>query len=270
MRPATARRCTTALVEPPIAPLVMIAFSNAFFVRIFDILRSSWTMSTIRRPAIRASTRRRESTAGIAALVGRPMPSDSTIDAIVDAVPIVMQWPAERDMHDSTSTMSSSFISPVFSISVNFHTCVPEPMSSPRYLPFSIGPPETPIVGRSTEAAPISSDGVVLSQPMSSTTPSNGLARMHSSTSIAAWLRNSIVVGRISVSPRLITGNSIGKPPASSTPRRTWSASSRKCALHGVASDHVLQMPITGRPSNWSWGTPWFFIHERWTSPSRS
>src|SRR5206468_4023688 len=47
-------------------------------------------------------------------------------------------------------------------------------------------------------------------------------------------------------------------------------ASSRKCALHGVACDHVLQMPITGRPSNWSWGMPWFFIQERCTSPSRS
>ena len=45
----------------------------------------------MRRPVIRASTLRRESTAGIAALVGSPMPSASTIDAIVDAVPIVMQ-----------------------------------------------------------------------------------------------------------------------------------------------------------------------------------
>ena len=76
----------------------------------------------MRRPAMRASTRRRESTAGIAAFVGRPMPSASTIDAIVDAVPMVMQWPAERDMHDSTSSMSAGFISPVLSISVTFHT----------------------------------------------------------------------------------------------------------------------------------------------------
>ena len=91
MRPAIASRCTTALVEPPIAPLTMIAFSNASRVRIFDIRRSSRTISTMRRPAIRASSRRRESTAGIAAFVGNPMPSASTIDAIVDAVPIVMQ-----------------------------------------------------------------------------------------------------------------------------------------------------------------------------------
>ena len=88
-------------------------------------------------------------------------------------------------MHDSASTMSSYFISPVFSISVNFQTCVPEPMSSPRNLPFSIGPPETPIVGRSHDAAPISSAGVVLSQPISSTMPSKGFARIDSSTSIA-------------------------------------------------------------------------------------
>ena len=68
-------------------------------------------------------------------------------------------------------------------------TLVPEPMSVPRYLPESIGPPETAIVGRSTLAAPISSDGVVLSQPTSSTTPSIGLARIDSSTSMLARLR---------------------------------------------------------------------------------
>ena len=172
-------------------------------------------------------------------------------------------------MHASASTRSASFNSPVFSFAVNCHVSVPEPTSSPRNLPFSIGPPEMPIVGRSHDAAPISSAGVVLSQPIISTTPSNGFARIDSSTSIATWLRNSIVVGRITGSPRLITGNSSGKPPASSTPPCTCSASSRKCALHGVTSDQVLQMPITGLPMNRSCGKPWFFIHERWTKSSR-
>jgi len=68
---------------------------------------------------MRASTLRRESAAGIAALVGMPMPSASTIEAIVEAVPMVLQWPAERDMHASASTMSAAVISPVFSLSVN-------------------------------------------------------------------------------------------------------------------------------------------------------
>src|SRR4051794_16175686 len=50
-------------------------------------------------------------------------------------------------------------------------------------------------------------------------------------------------------------------------PRLTCSAILRKCALHGVSSDQVLQMPMTGRPSNsWS-GMPWFFIQLRYMKP---
>ena len=77
--PAIAIRWITALVEPPIAASVLIAFSNASRVRIFESFRSSWTMSTMRRPAMRASTLRRPSTAGYAALPGSPMPSASTM-----------------------------------------------------------------------------------------------------------------------------------------------------------------------------------------------
>src|SRR5437868_6786531 len=52
------------------------------------------------------------------------------------------------------------------------------------------------MVGRLHDAAPISSAGVVLSQPTSSTTPSIGLPRMDSSTSMLARLRNSLAVER--------------------------------------------------------------------------
>ncbi len=69
-----------------------------------------------------------------------------------------------------------------------------------------------------------------------------------------------MAVGRSSVSPSDITGNSSGKPPASYTPIFTCSASVRKCELQGVSSLKVLQMPMTGRPSNWSCGTPLPFI----------
>ena len=136
-------------------------------------------------------------------------------------------------------------------------------MSVPRYLPESIGPPDTAMVGRSTDDAPISSDGVVLSQPTSSTVPSTGLARSDSSTSIEARLRYSIAVGRSSVSPSDITGNSSGKPPASSTPALTCSAMVRKWELQGTSSEYVLQMPMTGRPSNWSCGMPRFLVQLR-------
>src|SRR5258706_7038137 len=104
-------------------------------------------------------------------------PSASTIEAIVEAVPIVMQWPCERCMHDSASWNSSSEILPARRSSDIDQTLVPEPMSVPRYLPESIGPPETRIVGRSTLAAPISVAGGGLSQPASSHPHSSWVAR---------------------------------------------------------------------------------------------
>ena len=182
--------------------------------------------------------------------------------AIVDAVPITAQCPRLRDMHASATRNSSSLISPERTALSNLHTSL-VPISRPLYLPVSIGPPEITSEGMFTLHAPITNDGVVLSQPHISTTPSTGLARIDSSTSMLARLRYNMAVGFMSVSPNDITGNSTGNPPASDTPRLIDSASSRKCALHGVSSDHVLQIPITGRPSNRSEGNPWFFIHER-------
>src|SRR3989442_498166 len=96
MRRARAVRWITAFVDPPIAARARIAFSNASRVRILETEIFSFTSSTMRRPAMRARTYRRASTAGIAALPGMPTPTASIIDAIVDAVPIVMQCPSER------------------------------------------------------------------------------------------------------------------------------------------------------------------------------
>src|SRR5437763_8735609 len=93
-------------------------------------------------------------------------------------------------------------------------------------------------------------DGVVLSHPHNSTTPSSGLALIDSSTSMLTRFRYNIAVGLINVSPRDITGDSTGYPPASITPLFTDSASSRKCELQGVNSDQVLQIPMTGLPFN--------------------
>jgi uncharacterized membrane protein YbhN (UPF0104 family) len=74
--------------------------------------------------------------------------------------------------------------------------------------------------------------------------------RIDSSTSMLARLRNNIAVGRRLVSPKDITGNSNGTPPACHTPSFTFWASSLKCALQGVSSEKVLQIPMIGRPSN--------------------
>ena len=174
-----------------------------------------------------------------------------------------MQWPALRDIHVSASMNSSSVMVPARTSSANFQASVPEPISLPRNLPFSIGPPVIINVGISTLDAPINIPGVVLSQPERSTTPSIGLARINSSVSSARRLRYNIVVGRIVTSPSDIAANSNGNPPISHTPRLTDSATRRRCALHGVNSDHVVPMPITGRPSITSGANPWLRIHER-------
>src|SRR5436190_18476250 len=188
--------------------------------------------------------------------------------AIVDAVPITMQVPVERDRHGSASMKACSVIRPALTSSLNFQTWL-TPMSAPWYFPFSIAPPDTTMAGRSQLAAPITSEGVVLSQPQSRTTPSIGLPRIDSSTSMATRLRNSIALGRMLVSPVDITGNSNGRPPASQTPRLTCSAIWRNCALQGVSSDQVLQMPMTGRPSKTSRGSP-RPSQLRWMNPSLS
>jgi hypothetical protein len=131
-------------------------------------------------------------------------------------------------MHASADVNSSWVMVPARTASLNLHTSVPDPTSRPRYLPFSIGPPVSMIVGRSTLAAPIKSAGVVLSHPPSSTTASIGLARIDSSTSMLIKFRYTIAVGLISGSPSEMVGNSKGTPPASHTPRFTCSAIARR------------------------------------------
>jgi hypothetical protein len=39
--------------------------------------------------------------------------------------------------------------------------------------------------------------------------------------------------------------------------------------LHGASSDHVVAMPMTGRPSKTSDVNPWLRIHARWFMPDR-
>src|SRR3546814_16389402 len=58
-RPAIASRCTTALLEPPMAELTLIAFSNEARLSTLDIVTFSPTISTMRRPDWRARRARR-------------------------------------------------------------------------------------------------------------------------------------------------------------------------------------------------------------------
>ena len=143
------------------------------------------------------------------------VPSASATSAMVDAVPIVLQWPLLLIIDDSLSKNSSSLSLPPRTSSLSRHTSVPQPSATPWNVPDFIGPPGTTMAGRSTDAAAISRAGMVLSQPPSSTIPSIGLARSISSVAIAAMLRQSIAVGRTCASPSETTGRFSGMPPAS-------------------------------------------------------
>src|SRR5207244_12144353 len=89
-------------------------------------------------------------------------------------------------MQDSASWNSSSVSLPARRPSDSDQVLVPEPMSLPWYLPESIGPPETRIVGRSTLHAPMRVAGGVLSEAAGRSAPAGGVGRSACPTAPAA------------------------------------------------------------------------------------
>src|SRR3977135_2886906 len=163
-----------ALVDPPPASTQVTALSKDDGVRRFFGVASSHTISTARLPVAVAIFAWWESAAGIDAEPGRERPSASAAEVMVDAVPIVMQWPCERAMPSSISAQSFSVIVPSRSSAQYLRESLPEPSTCPCQLPRSIGPAGMYIVGRPIDSAPMTSAGVVLSQPPMSTQPSAG------------------------------------------------------------------------------------------------
>ena len=71
---------------------------------------------------------------------GNVRPSASAALVIVEAVPIVMQWPADRAMPVSILFHSMFVIFPAFNSAAYFQVSVPLPRTRPFQLPRSIGP----------------------------------------------------------------------------------------------------------------------------------
>ena len=155
-----------------------------------------------------------ESMAGMLLAPGSARPSASTMAVMVEAVPMVLQVPGALVILDSSAINSELLSLPAWYSSQNMRVCVPAPMlrlTPPcTCLSLSMGPAGQKMVGMSMLMAPITVPGVVLSQPASNTTPSQGRLRKSSSTSIARKLRYSMVVGLTMTSPRLMAGNSTG------------------------------------------------------------
>ena len=166
--------CGWALLDPPIALTTRIAFRKLSRVRILDGRKSSYAISTMRRPVSYAICPRSRYGAGIAAQPVNDRPSASATAFIVDAVPIVLQCPADGALSVARLRNSSSSISPAASLRRLRQITVPDPTSSPSCQPSSIGPPDSTIAGISTVDAAMIPDGVVLSHPVVSTTASIG------------------------------------------------------------------------------------------------
>ena len=188
-RRAIAIRWMMALVEQPIAIATAIALWNAARVRIVDGGRSSQTISTMRRPQWVAMRVWSRPPRGSTDAPGSAMPSASAIAVIVLAVPIVMQVPWLRAMpatiaiHSARVDLAGAALVPVLA-GVGAGA---ERLAVPVAAQHRPGRQED--AGRPVLVAPISSAGVVLSQPPISTTPSTGWQRSISSTSIASMLR---------------------------------------------------------------------------------
>src|SRR5882757_8992069 len=110
----------------------------------------------------------------MAAQPGSDRPSASARAFMVEAVPIVLQCPIDGAEAATESMYSGKSISPAARRLLAAHLIVPEPARSPFHQPLSIGPPESTIAGMFTVAAAMMAAGVVLSQPVVSTTPSSG------------------------------------------------------------------------------------------------
>ena len=173
-RRACAMTWMIALVEQPSAIATVMPFRKASRVWMLEGRRSSWTISTMRRPTCVAMRWWLASTAGMEEAPGSVMPMASAIEVIVLAVPIVMQVPELRAMPPMIDCHWPSVIVPARRSSQYLNASEPEPSVWPRDMPRNIGPAGRKIAGTSALVAPSSIAGVVLSQPPISTTPSTG------------------------------------------------------------------------------------------------
>ena len=173
--------CGGQLEEPPIAELTAMALWNASLVKIWDGMRSSMHhlddavaggVGDLAALAIGGGDRWRSR----AGTCPAPRPGSSSRSA----VPMVLQWPtgwARRPQTMVHEARHSRCRRRRAFCRAAFQTTVPEPARVPSQWPSSIGPPDRTMAGMSAVAAAMRQAGVVLSQPVVRTTPSDGSSR---------------------------------------------------------------------------------------------
>ena len=159
-------------MDPPSAMSTRIAFRIASSVTICRGVTPSRASSTARSPVSRASRSLFASTAGVAAVPGRDMPSASVIQAIVFAVYSPWHEPHPGIAAHSSSPSSASLMAPEATLPTASKIEIRERSRPPRQ-PSSMGPPVSTIVGMFVRTAAISMPGTILSQVPTQTRPSN-------------------------------------------------------------------------------------------------
>ena len=178
------------------------------------------------------------------------MPSTSKAIAIVFAVNWPPQAPAPGLATDSSSARSSSLIVPAAWAPTASKTSWIV-TSLPRKLPGAIEPPYSITPGRFSRASAITVPGIVLSQALRATIPSNRWPSATSSIESAMTSRDTRLVfiplvPIVMPSEIAIVLSSIGVPPASRIPCLTFAASARRWKLQGIVSIHVEATPMIG------------------------
>jgi hypothetical protein len=170
---AAASRCSTVLVEPPIATSSATAFSNALREAIergrteaSSFSYHCLAMSTTSRPARSKSARRAAWVARVEPLPGRARPIASVRQFIELAVNMPEHEPqvghADRSMSPSCASVTASLDEAIIASMRSILSWTMPSMAT--VLPASIGPPETKTVGMLSRSAAISMPGVILSQ----------------------------------------------------------------------------------------------------------
>ncbi len=246
-----ASRCSTALVDPPVATTPAMAFSSAGRVMRSRGRTPRWSRSIASRPACSAAASLAGSVAGMLTLPIAAMPRNSHTIAIVLAVNCPPHAPAPGQALSSRSLSSTRLMRPA--------AWAPT-ASNTSWIVTSLAVPvarldRTAVEDHARDVQPRQRhDRHRESSCRSRTAPRRRRAGGRNVTSSI----ESAITSRLTSEARMpsvpivmpsetaIVLNSIGVPPAARTPSFTCSASRRRWKLQGPISIQVLAMPTSG------------------------
>mmetsp|Transcript_11041 Transcript_11041/g.20034 ORF Transcript_11041/g.20034 Transcript_11041/m.20034 type:complete len:390 (+) Transcript_11041:309-1478(+) len=162
---AMASRCKTALVDPPKAFTMTIAFSKDFLVKMSSGFKSRSNRALIAAAVVLHSSRFSGDKAGLEDVYGKASPNASTAVAIVLAVYMPPQAPAPGQACRTTSRRSSSSMVPAMYLPYASNVETMSSVSPCLDRPEAMVPPYIINEGLLTRIMAMTHPGMFLSQP---------------------------------------------------------------------------------------------------------